>query len=146
MSNPASLSISVLIVDDSADTRAMYECAFAQAGFRVLQADNGADGLSRAAEALPDAIVTDLSIPRIDGLELVARIHAHPSTQRIPVIVLSGWVDADASQRAIAAGAAVFLAKPCSPESLINEVRRAVGAAFDDGAFETEESTASIGS
>ena len=71
-------------------------------------------------------IVTDLSIPRIDGFELLARIHTHPRTERIPVIVLSGWADADASQRAIAAGAAAFLLKPCSPESLIGEVRRPV--------------------
>ena len=60
-STPASLSVSVLIVDDSADTREMYACALAYSGFRVLHADNGADGLSRAAEALPDVIVTDLS-------------------------------------------------------------------------------------
>jgi two-component system, cell cycle response regulator DivK len=124
----ASLSVSVLIVDDSADTREMYECALASAGFRVLHADNGADGLSRAAEALPDVIVTDLSIPRIDGFELLARIQTDPGTQRIPVIVLSGRTDADASQRAIEAGAAAFLLKPCSPESLVDEVRRALSA------------------
>lgn len=125
-STPASISASVLIVDDSADTREMYESALAYAGFRVLQADNGADALSRAADALPDVIVTDLSIPRIDGFELLARVRMDPRTQRIPVIVLSGWADTDASQRAIAAGAAAFLLKPCSPQSLIAEVRRAV--------------------
>ena len=123
LSSPASLSGSVLIVDDSADTRAMYTYAFAHAGFRVLQADNGADALSGAVDALPDVIVTDLSIPRIDGLELVARIRTHPRTRQIPVMV-SGWVDADVSRRAIGAGAAAFLVKPCSPESLIEEVRR----------------------
>ena len=125
-STPASLSVSVLIVDDSADTREMYACALAYAGFSVLDADNGADALSRAAEALPDVIVTDLSIPGIDGFELLARIQTHPRTDRIPVIVLSGRADADASQRAIAAGAAAFLLKPCSPELLIDEVRRAL--------------------
>ena len=126
LSNPASLSVSVLIVDDSADTRAMYECAFEHAGFRVLQADNGADGLFRALDELPDVIVTDLSIPRIDGLELLARIHAHPRTTRIPVVVVSGWGDAETARRAMAAGAAAFLVKPCSPESLIDDVRRAL--------------------
>jgi CheY-like chemotaxis protein len=127
-STPASLPTSVLIVDDSADTREMYECALAYAGFLVHQADNGADALSRAAEAQPDVIVTDLSIPRMDGFELLARIQTHPRTERIPVIVLSGRADADASERAIAAGAAAFLLKPCSPESLIHEVRRALSA------------------
>ena len=126
LSNPASLSVSVLIIDDSADTRAMYDCAFAHAGFRVVQADNGADGLFRALDELPDVIVTDLSIPRIDGLELLARIRAHPRTKRIPVIVVSGWVDAETARRAMAAGAAAFLVKPCSPESLIDDVRRAL--------------------
>jgi two-component system, cell cycle response regulator DivK len=125
-STPACLSVSVLIVDDSADSREMYEYALVYSGFRVLHADNGADGLSRAAEALPDVIVTDLCIPRIDGFELLARIQTDPRTDRIPVIVVSGSADADASQRAIAAGAAAFLLKPCSPESLIDEVRRAL--------------------
>lgn len=124
LSNPACPSVSVLIVDDSADTREMYACAFTHAGFQVLQADNGADALSRAVDALPAVIVTDLSMPRIDGLELMARIRTHPRTSQIPVIVVSGWVDADVSQRAVRAGAAAFLVKPCSPESLIEEVRR----------------------
>jgi CheY-like chemotaxis protein len=127
MANPstsACLSVSVLIVDDCAETREMYEYALLYSGFGVLHADNGADGLSRAAEAVPDVIVTDLSIPRIDGFELLARIQMNPRTERIPVIVLSGW--AEASQRAIAAGAAAFLLKPCMPESLIDEVRRAL--------------------
>jgi CheY-like chemotaxis protein len=122
---PSSGSVSVLIVDDSADTRDMYEYALAYVGFRVLQADNGVDGFSCAAEALPDVIVTDLSIPRIDGFELVARVQRDPRTQRIPVIVLSGCAEADTAQRAIAAGAAAFLLKPCSPEFLIAAVSRA---------------------
>jgi CheY-like chemotaxis protein len=121
----ASRSPSVLIIDDSADTRDMYEYALAYAGFNVLQADNGANGLSRAIDALPDVIVTDLSIPGIDGFELLTRVRANPRTERIPVIVLSGSADTDTSRRAIAAGAVAFLVKPCSPESLIHEVRRA---------------------
>jgi two-component system, cell cycle response regulator DivK len=118
-------SPSVLIIDDSADTRDMYEYALADAGFTVLQADNGANGLSRASDALPDVVVTDLSIPGIDGLEVLARLRANPRTERIPVIVLSGYADTDTSRRAIAAGAVAFLVKPCSPQSLIDEVRRA---------------------
>lgn len=109
----------------------MYEYAFAYAGLRVLQADNGADGLARAAEALPDVIVTDLSIPGIAGLELLTRVRSDARTERIPVIVLSGCADPDTADpdtahRAIAAGAVAFLLKPCSPNSLIDEVRRAV--------------------
>ena len=120
-----SRSPSVLIIDDSADTRDMYEYALAYGGFNVLQADNGANGLSRAIDALPDVIVTDLSIPGIDGFELLTRVRANPRTERIPVIVLSGCADTDTSRRAIAAGAVAFLVKPCSAESLIDEVRRA---------------------
>jgi two-component system, cell cycle response regulator DivK len=125
---PLSSSVSVLIVDDSAETRDMYEYALSHAGFRVLQADNGADGLSHAAEALPDVIVTDLSIPKIDGFALLTRVQTDPRTEQIPVIILSGSADTDTPRRAIAAGATAFLLKPCSPESLIAEVRRAVCA------------------
>jgi len=69
--------------------------------------------------------VTDLAIPAIDGFELLTRVRTNPRTERIPVIVLSGWADGATSQRAIAAGAVAFLTKPCSPDSLIAEVRRA---------------------
>jgi CheY-like chemotaxis protein len=117
---------SVLIVDDNADTREMYDLALANAGFRVLQAKNATDGLARAAQALPDVIVTDFVMPSIDGMELLTRVQADPRTERIPVIVLSGWVDADTSRRALAAGAIAFILKPCDPESLVHEVRKAV--------------------
>jgi two-component system, cell cycle response regulator DivK len=119
-------SPSVLIVDDSSDTRDMYDVALASAGFHVIQSTNGVDGLARAAEALPDVIVTDFSMPEVDGVELLVRVHADPRTQRIPVIVLSGWTDTNTSRLAMGAGAAAFLVKPCTPESLVREVRKAV--------------------
>lgn len=123
---PTPSSVSVLLVDDSDDTREMYEYALAEAGFCVISAGDGADGLARAAEALPDVIVTDLWIPKIDGLDLMARVHTDPRMERTPVIVLSGSADEDAPRRAMAAGAVAFLLKPCSPDLLVSAVRRAV--------------------
>jgi DNA-binding response OmpR family regulator len=120
---------SVLIVDDNADTREMYDLALAKSGFRVLQAENGTDGLAVAAEALPDVIVTDLAMPRLDGVELLTRVQADPRTERIPVIILSGWTDPDTSRCALDAGAVAFILKPCDPASLVEEVRRVVSRA-----------------
>jgi two-component system cell cycle response regulator DivK len=118
--------VSVLIVDDDADTRGMYACALAGAGFRVFQARNGADAVACAFEALPDVIVTDLSMPQTDGFELLALVQRDRRTRQIPVIVLSGWTDAHLSGLARDAGAAAFLRKPCAPDCLLLEISRAL--------------------
>jgi DNA-binding response OmpR family regulator len=107
----------VLIVEDHDDTRAMY-AAFLSQMYDVLEARDGPRALEIIRERVPVLVITDLSLPGMNGFELVARIRAHPASSRIPVICLSGFDGSTHEQRAREAGVDRVLCKPCLPDEL----------------------------
>ncbi len=111
----------VLLVEDHLDTRQMY-AEFLGNDFEVLTAADGEDALSLIRLQVPDVIVTDLSLPRIDGFELVARVRADASLKSIPIICLSGYGGHEHAQRALAVGCDRILQKPCMPDALATVV------------------------
>jgi two-component system, cell cycle response regulator DivK len=109
----------VLLVEDDRDGRIMFAEWLQQAGFRVEQAHNGLQALERAFDLLPDAILTDLNIPGIDGYELTRRLKQDTRTQRIPILAVTGYAPfAQDPGRADRAGCDAILPKPCRPEDL----------------------------
>ena len=114
----------VLVVEDHHDTRDLYGAYLCLKGFDVLTARNGMEGFTRACESQPDVVVTDLLLPTIDGWELVRRLKADERTNVIPIVVVTGWVLTSAQEKAERLGCASFLAKPCLPEVLANEIHR----------------------
>lgn len=107
----------VLLVEDHSDTRQMY-AEFLGTQFEVTTAVDGEDALQRLAIHVPDVIVTDLSLPGIDGFELIARVRADAKFQSIPIICLSGYGGYEHEDRARAAGCDRLLQKPCMPDEL----------------------------
>ena len=107
----------VLLVEDHADTRQMY-AEFLGIEFEVLTAANGDEALGTMRANPPDLIVTDLSLPGMDGFELIARVRSDASLQSIPIICLSGYGGHEHEQRARAAGCDRILQKPCMPDEL----------------------------
>ncbi len=114
----------VLVVEDDADAREMYEVLLGGSGFRVVCADNGAKAVERAHQARPDLIVMDLSLPAVDGVEASRRLKADPATRAIPIVALTGNPVDEPDRRAMFAAA---LMKPCLPDVLVAEIRRHVG-------------------
>jgi CheY-like chemotaxis protein len=109
----------VLLVEDDRDGRLLLAEWLVSAGFRVEQAHNGLQALERARDLLPDAILTDLNIPGIDGYELTRRLKADPRTSPIPVLAVTGYVPfTQDPARAERAGCDVILTKPCDPDDL----------------------------
>jgi CheY-like chemotaxis protein len=124
----------VLLVDDDRDLRDLYSLALHAFGpYRVTTASNGADVLAKARALLPDAIVTDFSMPGLNGGQLVERLAAEERTRRIPIIMISGVFEdvPDHVRRSCAA----FHAKPCDAEelwrlvTLVMAARRSKGGA-----------------
>jgi two-component system, cell cycle response regulator DivK len=111
----------VLLVDDDADTRAMYAIALTACQFEVLEAGDGLTALSTASEFLPDVIVTDLTGPQLDGFELLEWLRTTPRTANIRTIVLTGWTNPSTAERAAALDAH-FVLKPCLPQRLVFHV------------------------
>ena len=109
----------VLLVEDDRDGRLMYAQWLQQSGFKVEQAHNGFQALERAIDVIPDAILTDLNIPGIDGYELTRRLKMDPRTQHIPILAVSGYAPFTSDpSRADRAGCDAILAKPCLPDDL----------------------------
>ena len=116
----------VLVVDDYPDAREMYAEYLQYSGFEVIEATNGAEALQRAIESMPDIILMDLSLPVMDGWEATRRLKADQRTAGIPVVALTGHALAGISDGAARAGCDAFVTKPCLPEDLVKEIRRAL--------------------
>lgn len=115
---------SVLVVDDVEDNRELYASYFTYAGFRVDQAADGEEALSKIARDQPDLVIMDLSMPRMDGWEATRLIKSNPRTKAIIVVVVSGFATRTDLDRARAAGADDVCTKPCSPKDLLARVEK----------------------
>lgn len=111
---------SVLIVDDYEDSRFIYVHALSSAGFRVEEAGDGQAGLDKAFSTAPDAIVMDLSLPVLDGWEVIRRLRADTRTQGTPIVALTGHSLTESDENP---GYDALLIKPCSPDTLIERLR-----------------------
>jgi CheY-like chemotaxis protein len=117
---PTSLPI-VLLVEDHTDSRQMY-AEFLRMQFTVDEAADGVNALEVMEKTCPDVVVTDLTLPRMDGFELLKRMKADTRLKDVPVIALSGFSGADHEEKARAAGANLVLQKPCLPDELARAI------------------------
>jgi signal transduction histidine kinase len=113
--------VHVLVVDDDARLRPLIARTLQKKGFRVTTAENGAAGLAKMNEELPDVVVTDLAMPKTDGPAMLRQIRQKWGL--LPVIVLTGFAETDLMQRAMEFSPFTLLIKPCSPEQLIETIR-----------------------
>jgi CheY-like chemotaxis protein len=116
----------VLIVDDSLDVRELWHDWLTIWGFEVDQATNGAEAVEKATTCKPDLVLMDWTMPVLDGLAATERLKAHAATAHVPVLALSADTFAPTPQEALGAGCKSFLGKPVTPESLLNEIRKAI--------------------
>ncbi|GAC1640696.1 MAG: hypothetical protein NVS4B8_08450 [Herpetosiphon sp.] len=114
---------SVLIVDDDARIRKLISVGLKRAGYDVTEAVNGREGLERAAEAIPDLIISDVMMPDIDGFAMLSHLRFEPTTQRIPVIMLTAKGDTDDIITGLKLGADDYLAKPFDMSELLARVQ-----------------------
>src|SRR6516162_5229643 len=115
--------VSILYVDDDADTRQAFGWLFRSAGFQVKEAATGSEAL-RLAEERPDLVVLDVNLPDINGFEVCRRIKAGPGTHSIPVLHLSAvFVRSEDRTHGLEEGADGYLIKPIDPEELLAHVR-----------------------
>jgi two-component system cell cycle response regulator DivK len=120
----------VLLVEDDRDGRLLFAVWLQDAGFRVETAHNGLQALDRAFDILPDAILTDLHIPGIDGYELTRRVKSDPRTSAIPVLAVTGYAPfTQDPSRADRAGCDAVLPKPCDPDDLTSTLRTLIAEA-----------------
>jgi CheY-like chemotaxis protein len=117
----------VLLVEDNEDNLVVYRTILEHVGYRVIEARDGEEGVARAQQDLPDLILMDISIPKIDGWEATQRLKADPGTDGIPIIALTAHALEEDRQKALQAGCDGYLAKPVEPRRVVQEVERFVG-------------------
>lgn len=115
----------VLVIEDDRDSRRLYADELQRAGYSVSEAHNGLQAVEKATELQPDAIVTDLGLPGIDGYELCRRLHRDKRLGRIPIVAITGRYFSDADiARARREGCQTVLIKPFVGDELVAEVRK----------------------
>jgi chemosensory pili system protein ChpA (sensor histidine kinase/response regulator) len=117
--------LSVLIVDDSVSVRRVVSNLVKSVGWEALTAKDGVEALEmlQSSPALPDAILMDIEMPRMDGYELTATLKASQTFQRIPIVMLTSRAGEKHRRKALDLGVAGYLVKPYSDDVLINTVR-----------------------
>ena len=123
----------VLVVEDYQDAREMYAAYLQFSGFRVAEATNGVEAIEKTLELLPDIILMDLALPKMDGWEATRRLKLDHRTKHIPIVALTGHALAGHAEGARQAGCDSFVTKPCLPDALVSEIQRVLAAQRDSG-------------
>lgn len=118
----------ILAVDDSPSVRTMVRLTLTGAGYDVIEAVDGEDGLAKAQANHVDAILTDQNMPRLDGLGFIRRFRQLPKSVGVPIVFLSTESQDALKLQAKDAGATGWMVKPFDQPQLLAVVRRMVGA------------------
>lgn len=116
----------VLTVDDSRTILAMLHHTLANAGFEVLQAENGQIGLDILGREEVDVVITDINMPVMDGIEFIKRVRATGKHQSLPILILTTETSQDKRDQGRAAGGTGWIVKPFDPEKLISVINKVV--------------------
>jgi two-component system, chemotaxis family, chemotaxis protein CheY len=116
----------ILTVDDSSTMRQMISFTLKGANFEVIEAGDGVEALEVAKGKKLSLIITDVNMPRMDGITLVARLRALPEFKFTPILVLTTESDASMKQKGKEAGATGWIVKPFSPEKLLDVVNKVI--------------------
>src|SRR5262245_56802373 len=113
----------VLVVDDSQISRKIMAAFLEKEGYRSIQAEDGAQALKQAQEALPDLILLDVIMPGPDGYEVCRTLKADPRTAEIPIIFLTGVNDPENKVKGIELGASDYVTKPFNREEALLRIK-----------------------
>jgi len=117
----------VLNVEDLKNNRDLVRRILESRGYRVVDAENGLEGIAKAREVKPDLILMDINLPDLDGFSVVTRIRSQPNLENIPIIALTARNVTDDAERAKAIGCDGYLSKPVSVTELLEAVAAHIG-------------------
>ena len=122
------MSKKVLVVEDTEDNRQILRDLLSAAGYDIVEAHDGAQGVAKASEHKPDLILMDNQMPLMDGYEATRRIKADPALKSIPVIAVTSYALSGDEEKTRDAGCDGYIAKPFSPRQMLAKVREVLGA------------------
>ena len=116
----------VLTVDDSRTILAMLRHTLSNAGFEVLQAEDGQKGLGVLAREKVDIVITEINMPVMDGIEFIKHVRASGAHHSLPILILTTETSQDKRDQGRAAGGTGWIVKPFDPEKLTSVIHRVV--------------------
>ena len=120
------MSKRILVVEDQEDNRRIVRDLLTSAGYEMIEAVNGEEGVAMAETERPDLILMDIQLPGLDGYEATRRIKADPALRQIPIIAVTSYALSGDDAKALAAGCDAYVTKPFSPRVLLAKVREYV--------------------
>lgn len=118
----------VLLVEDQEDNRRIVRDLLTSAGYELIEAVTGEDGVRLAEAHRPDLILMDIQLPGMDGYEATRRIRKVPALAETPIIAVTSYALSGDDAKALAAGCTAYVAKPVSPRALLAKVRECLGS------------------
>jgi len=116
----------ILYVEDNEFNRKIVRQLLAKTTYRLREAVDGEQGVASALAAPPDLILMDIQLPKMSGLDATRQLRSDPRTAAVPIIVVTSFALSGDDQKATAAGATAYLAKPYSPRELLAKIREIV--------------------
>ena len=116
----------ILYVEDNEFNRKIVRQLLAKTTYRLREANDGEAGVAAALDAPPDLILMDIQLPKMSGLDATRQLRGDPRTAKVPIIVVTSFALSGDDQKATAAGATAYLAKPYSPRELLAKIREIV--------------------
>ena len=116
----------ILYVEDNEYNRKIVRQLLARTAYQLIEAVDGEQGVAVATEQKPDLILMDVQMPKLSGLDATRALRAEPSTAQIPIVIITSFALSGDDQKAMAAGATAYLAKPYSPRQLLDLIRKLV--------------------
>ena len=121
------MSKRILAIEDHEENRRMLRLLLQSAGFEMIEALPGEDGVAMAEKERPDLILMDIQLPGLDGYEATRRIKANPDLRHIPIIVVTSYALSGDDVKAFEAGCDAYVTKPFVPRELLAKVRGYLG-------------------
>lgn len=121
------MSKTILAVDDSASIRQMVVFTLKAAGYQIIEAVDGQDGLNKAKKQNFNLILTDQNMPNMDGISMIKQVRMMPSYKTVPILMLTTESSDSMKSQGKAAGATGWLVKPFDPQKLIEVVKKVLG-------------------
>jgi len=116
----------ILVAEDNPDSREMMEMLLRTKGYEVVAANDGVHAVEVAVQTLPDLILIDLQLPKLDGLSVTRTLRQHPQLKTVPIIIISGHDPEQYRQTALAAGCSGYLLKPIDFDRLDSLLRELI--------------------
>ena len=121
------MSKKILVVEDTEDNRQILRDLLGMAGYDMIEAHDGLQGVAMATEHKPDLILMDIQMPVLDGYEATRRIKANPDLAAIPIVAVTSYALSGDEAKTRAAGCDSYIAKPYSPRQMLAKVREILG-------------------